>query len=273
MFKNILIPTDGSDYSMTALKYAIDLAKIYEATIHGLSVVNIKLTQSHFIADLGNIVRLDRSQIEEVLHDKGQVLLEDLEESCKRAGVRCKTSSSIGIIGEAICIKARVADLIVMGKYGESGDWSGPLLGSVAETVVRQADKPVLLVPSEHQPIRNILIAYDNDRCANHMLHFAANLAMYLKIPVTVLTISDDEVKGESILEEARCYMDAYDVETKLLVKDGDPAEDILSTAKENNIDLIAMGAYGHNIREFLLGSITEHVMREAAGPILLYRD
>ena len=153
MFKNILLPTDGSEYSLTALRYAIELARLYDATVHGLSVVNIKLTQGPLIADLSSIVRLESSQLEEVLHDKGQVLLGKLRGVCEDAGVVCKTSNSMGIIGKSICEKARIADLIVMGKYGESGKWGGPLLGSVAETVVRQADKPVLLVSKEYQPI------------------------------------------------------------------------------------------------------------------------
>jgi nucleotide-binding universal stress UspA family protein len=273
MFKNILLPTDGSDYSLTASRYAIELAKPYEATIHGLSVVNIKFTQSQLIADLSNIVSLDRSQLEEVLQDKGLACLDKLREACESAGVPCKTSSSMGIIGDSICQKARIADLIVMGKYGESGKWAGPLLGSVAETVVRQADKPVLLVSKEYQPIDRILMAYDSGRSANYMLHFAADLAMNLKIPMTVLVVSDDLEKGAPILEEAQYYLEAYKVEVHPLLKDGAPAEEILFAARDSNIDLIAMGAYGYNIREFLLGSITEHVMREAPCPILLYRD
>jgi nucleotide-binding universal stress UspA family protein len=192
---------------------------------------------------------------------------------CEEAGVMCKMSSSIGIIPDAICEKARIADLIVMGKYGESGEWPGPLLGSVAETVVRQADKPVLLVSEKYQAIDRILAVYDNGRSANYMLHCAANLAEKLRIPITVLAVSDDKGKGKAILEEAQLYLEAYEIEVEPLLNDGEPAEKILSTAEENNIDLICMGAYGYNIREFLLGSITEHVMREALCPVLLYRD
>jgi nucleotide-binding universal stress UspA family protein len=273
MFKNILLPTDGSDFSLTASRYAIELAKLYGATVHGLSVVNIKLTQGNLIGDLSSIVRLDSSQLEEVLQDKGLALLGKLREACESAGVTYRMSSSMGIVGNSICQKARIADLIVMGKYGESGKWAGPLLGSVAETVVRQADKPVLLVSEKYQPISKILMAYDSGRSANHTLHFAADLAMNLKVPIVVLAVSDDEEKRRSILEEAQCYLEAYKVEVELLSKDGEPSEEILSAAKDNEIDLIAMGAYGHNIREFLLGNITEHVMREAPCPILLYRD
>jgi len=276
MFKNILFPMDDSDHSVTASKYVIELAKLYGATIHGLSVVNIKLTQGQFIADLSNIVSLAPSQVEGVLQDKVTALLERFRESCEGTGVTCKISSSMGIVGDSICQKARIADLIVMGKYGESGKWAGALLGSVAETVVRQADKPVLLVSKEYQPIDSILMAYDSGRSANHMLRLAANLAMTLEIPITVLVISDDKEKekekGKAILEEAQYYLEAYKIDVNPLLKDGEPAEEILMTAKDNNASLIAMGAYGHNFREFLLGSITEHVMREAPCPVLLYR-
>ena len=103
------------------------------------------------------------------------------------------------------------------------------------------------------------------------MLHFAANLASILEVPITVLVV-DDERKGKPILEEAQFYLEAYKIEVELLLEDGEPAEKILLVAEENNIDLIAMGAYGHNIREFILGSITAHVMREASCPVLLYR-
>ena len=105
------------------------------------------------------------------------------------------------------------------------------------------------------------------------MLRFAAGLAMTLEIPITVLVVSDDEEKGKPILEEAKLYLEAYNVNVSTMLKTGEPAEEILMVAKDKSFSLIAMGAYGHNIREFLLGSITEHVMREAPCPILLYRD
>lgn len=272
MLKNILLPTDGSDYSLTASKYAIELAKLYDATIHGLSVVNVKLTQGQLIADLGNIVSLAPGRLEEVLHDKGKVFLDELRAACEEANVKCNVSSSMGIVAESICQKARMADLIVMGKHGESGKWAGPLLGSVAETVVRQADKPVLLVSNKYQPIDRILMAYDSGKSANHIIRLAAGLAMTLKVPMTVLVISHELEKGAPVLKEAQDYLEAYGIELTPILKDGEPAAEILSTVKDNDISLIAMGAYGHNIREFLLGSITEHVMREAHCPVLLYR-
>ncbi len=104
------------------------------------------------------------------------------------------------------------------------------------------------------------------------MLHFAGDLAMNLKIPVTLLVVSDDLERAVAVLDEGQSYLEAYDVEVDIVLKDGEPAEEILLVARENDVNLIAMGAYGHNIREFIMGSITEHVMRTASCPILLYR-
>ena len=114
MFRNILLPTDGSDHSLTASRYAIELARVYGSTIHGLCVVNIKLTQGQLIADLSNIVRLDRSQVEEVLQDKGQACLNELRQTCEDAGVSCRMSSSMGIIGDSICKKARILHIVLL---------------------------------------------------------------------------------------------------------------------------------------------------------------
>lgn len=52
--------------------------------------------------------------------------------------------------------------------------------------------------------------------------------------------------------------------------KDGSPADVILKTVKEDNIDLIVMGTSGkHGLDRFLLGSVTEKVVRSAKCPVL----
>ncbi len=52
--------------------------------------------------------------------------------------------------------------------------------------------------------------------------------------------------------------------------KEGPPADVILKTVKEENIDLIVMGTSGkHGLDRFLLGSVTEKVVRSAKIPVL----
>lgn len=53
----------------------------------------------------------------------------------------------------------------------------------------------------------------------------------------------------------------------------GDPVNEILRTAKENNVDLILMGSRGRGIlKEILLGSVSEGVVRKAEIPVMVVR-
>jgi nucleotide-binding universal stress UspA family protein len=61
------------------------------------------------------------------------------------------------------------------------------------------------------------------------------------------------------------------DVETKSL--SGDSFEALLSYQKENNIDIIAMGAYSHNrFRSAIFGSFTTKMLLNSKVPLLLFR-
>ena len=54
------------------------------------------------------------------------------------------------------------------------------------------------------------------------------------------------------------------------LLKEGDPATEILRTAKANDCDLIVMGTHGRTgVSRLLMGSVAERVLRKAACPVL----
>lgn len=60
------------------------------------------------------------------------------------------------------------------------------------------------------------------------------------------------------------------DFKITLKTLEGHPAERILQKVEEENIDLIVMGASGkHAIERFLLGSVTEKIVRYAKCPVL----
>ncbi len=63
------------------------------------------------------------------------------------------------------------------------------------------------------------------------------------------------------------------DVKLDLKFKEGSPADKILKTIDEENIDLVVMGTSGrHGVNRFLLGSVAENTMRSAPCPVLVIR-
>jgi len=60
-------------------------------------------------------------------------------------------------------------------------------------------------------------------------------------------------------------------VESRAIVRDGTPWQCIVDEARAGKYDLIVMGTHGRSgIRRVLMGSVAEHVLRQAPGPVLI---
>ena len=148
MFKQILVPVDGSPASNRALQAALALAREQNATLNVLHVVS--LTAVTPVMDGGMYVPQYLDAMMEALREGGQDLLAKARAAATKDGVTTQTKlieSGIGDVAQAILAHAKKlrADLIVMGTHGRRG-LSRILMGSDAESVLREAAVPVLLV-------------------------------------------------------------------------------------------------------------------------------
>ena len=74
-----------------------------------------------------------------------------------------------------------------------------------------------------------------------------------------------------SILTDGEKRVEAEGVKVEKLLKEGHTVEEILKTARESKFDLIVIGARGvSKIREMLLGSVSDGVIRNAPCPVLV---
>ena len=72
-------------------------------------------------------------------------------------------------------------------------------------------------------------------------------------------------------LEETQCRGICKNVNLKSQIREGKPSMEILKVIEEENIDLVIMGASGrHALDRFILGSVTERVIREATKPVMV---
>lgn len=76
---------------------------------------------------------------------------------------------------------------------------------------------------------------------------------------------------GTTILENGASDVKADGVQVETLLKEGHTVQEILKTARDGNFDLVVMGARGlSKIREILLGSVSDGVIRNALCPVLV---
>jgi nucleotide-binding universal stress UspA family protein len=280
MIKSILVTLDGSEHSQAASRYALWLAERLQATAIGLHVIDVVSIEGSgsFLHDISGSLGFEpyldfSSKMREALHDRGRTLLDSFMAACQERGVRGDAQLTTGIVANEICEQARTADIVVVGHRGVNEKFSTGLLGGTTESVTRKCPKPVLVSPLQFRPITRPLLAYDGSQRAAAAMREAAELAIALRLPLAVLHVGKDDGGIQKVLEEARRYLGAYQVETEYLARSGYAHETILDVMAEGAYDLLFIGAYGHSrIIEMVLGSTTEYVLRNCTSPLFLCR-
>lgn len=142
-FKNIVVATDGSKYSIAAASEAIGLAKRNGSALTALAVVPSELLTP---VDIDFTVSQRELIAEKEMHE-AEKNVRVVKEAAQNEGVAVKAFVLSGKPSDAIIQTAQEknADLIVLGSHGRSG-MERLLMGSVVERVIVLASCPVLVV-------------------------------------------------------------------------------------------------------------------------------
>lgn len=140
----ILVPTDFSQCSLAGTEYAAFLARTLGATVRLFHVI-YPYTNYVFVDHAG--VRL--SGLAEAVEQTARQEMDALKQMDFLRGVPVQTKMLPGPTVDEICAAAGEpdVDLVVTSTHGRTG-LKHALIGSVAEHVVRYAERPVLVVPS-----------------------------------------------------------------------------------------------------------------------------
>lgn len=145
MFKNILIPTDGSEQSQHAIRTGLALAKVHQAKITGIHVI----PDYHLlIAYEGAFDPVTEERIEEEAKARAEGYLTFMKNAAHEAGISCDTVCETSDHPYDAILKtaeAKNCDLILMTSHGRKG-LVAVLLGSETRKVLTHAKVPVLVV-------------------------------------------------------------------------------------------------------------------------------
>lgn len=143
MYKNILVPTDGSELADKAAMQAIELAKALSAK---LTFVRVTAPPAPIVVE-GIVIAYPTDEVRAQLHERVTAHLAGLEAAAKKAGVGCATIHEEndqpwrGILDAA---EQAGADLIMMGSHGRKGV-AALVLGSETHKVLTHTSTPVLV--------------------------------------------------------------------------------------------------------------------------------
>ena len=144
-FTKVLIPIDGSRYSMEAAKYGIKLAQAY-----GMDVLAFYVIDETAVESMAHLSEKPEDELRHELQREGENCLRYLTELAADAGVNLETLIREGTPHQEIVslVNQKGIDLIVIGKVGQRGP-RRIIIGSVTERVIENAPCPVLVVRPE----------------------------------------------------------------------------------------------------------------------------
>jgi nucleotide-binding universal stress UspA family protein len=297
MYKKILVPLDGSATAESVLPYAEALAAGFKTGIELLSAIDVDALASHLATGKGNQLDSLTAAAETASRD----YLERVAKSFARLPSQCRVARGKP---EDVILDAAVLEretLIAMATHGRSGAkrW---LLGSVAEKVLRGTTNPLFLVRADvartmpQRIINSIVVPLDGSVLAEQILPTVSSWARALEVEVTLIRAFEFPTAAYSGGAEAFADFNAFRDEARkdvaaylhaiadslvqggvrtvsTFTMEGAAADEIISYGQGAPRAMIAMSTHGRSgLRRWLLGSVTEKVVRHGDDPVLVIR-
>jgi nucleotide-binding universal stress UspA family protein len=283
--KNILSCTDGSVYSNSLLDHTAWAALRCGASVRVLHMLDPQRERAELV-DISGAMGMDASvtfmaelaDLEEkknrLARERGKILLANAAHRLRDAGVQnITTVQEHGELVESVTAMEREADLVVIGKRGESANFAKLHLGSNLERVIRGSIRPVLVASREFRPIESLVVAYDGGESIAKAIGFLVQSPLLKGLPCRLIHAGQAASQTASGLKEATERLIAAGFDAGWEAMPGHPEEVVSDAVSRHRASLLVMGAYGHSrLRQLVLGSTTSALIRTCKIPILIFR-
>ncbi len=280
--KRLLVCIDGSRYGISCCRYAAWISSKIDLEIEVVYVTDLRQFEVPFVADLSGSLGIQpfqavMGQLQELEEKKAEATLSQAAETIKEAGYSkpIKRTHKTGFLVDSLKELEADADMIVIGKRGENANFATEHLGSTMERVARASKKPCFVASREFKPVKRVLISYDGAASCQKAVEFVKNSPMFADTQIYLVTVSPNEEEEERLrkLKVAEDSLIEAGHQLTCQMLHGETAPAVIDYVRQNDIDLLVMGAYGHNrIRQLIIGSSTTEMLVGCQLPTLLFR-
>lgn len=278
-FGRILVATDGSEPSQTAVSVASTFARVAGASVHVVHVWNLEVHHRHGAWDVES--RAEARQLIDSAVDRLRGLGIDADGEILHAD----THHIAAAVGDAA--RTFGADLIVIGSRGLS-DWQSLLsTPSVSHEILTKVECPVLVVrgPSrspDHGAQRVLLAVAGDEIEASVDAAIAAAAApgstvLVIHVPISIFSpsgyayLEPDEEMAATLGRATKLLSDAGLPVESMLTHDGPVAQTVLEAAAKWRADIIVIGSSRMgDLGSILLGSVTHNLLHSSDRPVLI---
>lgn len=272
MLRSALVLLDGSPFSRAAADLAIRWSRQHGGRAAGISIVNEPaIRESASLAKILAQEEYDR-EFAEAKERIGQYL-QSFAAVCRQAGVAHAVIEETGTPTGETLLEAQRHDLLLVGKQTFLRSPSQPDDPDTLTHIVKNAPRPVVVVPEVLPAGDATVIAYDGSLQSARALEAYWASGLCISRENHIISIGESERDAQVRADLAADYLAMHDVQAKvhLQITAGGVADTLLSELDRLAPGLLVMGAYGKtSLRDFFFGSVTKRVMAEADVPLFL---
>jgi len=275
MIKRILVPLDISPYTPSAVARACELAKLADAEITGIVILDTEGIEKNahlpFRSDLRDYPGDAVVESEVEAAEKLKEVVVAFEKTVEEYGVRSRLSKCDGSPYQQILAASCFHDMVIMGAQSfyhfETEEGPGDTLDKVLESAV----VPILVVPArEPDALNSALILFDGSPPSSRALHAFAEFWQYDRPKVRLLAGDMDEPFGENLLQGAERFLFAHGVEDiESVVESGS----VIRSVEDKHLewsDIIVMGIHSrHTVKDLVVGSVARHLIEHGHRTLL----
>ena len=278
-FGEIVVFTDGRTETASILEFAGVLAEQHAARLINVFMEPeaVSTPTETFARGKGmlSVLEVHRAQLDGI-EAEHRALFEGI---VRRQGIRPESEwRSLPYLSNEVGVHAYYADLVVIARPESADQTAGP--PGLAESLILSSGRPIIVFPpsSTVSRVRRILVGWNAKR--ESVRAVADAMPLLVRAEAVEVLVVDHERHPSSHGQEPGADIAHHlarhgaQVEVQRWSSGGENVGRLLlSEAAAFGADLVVMGAYGHShLSEWMFGSVTRTVLREAGLPVLMSR-
>jgi nucleotide-binding universal stress UspA family protein len=275
--KDLAVAYDGSKAANSALEFSVQMAKKYDANLTGIHAYLPGRIQQDFSRWIAHDVL-------ENIQDAAKLRVAELENEFRNKISSLNFNGQVHWVVETgnpgICLarRGRFFDILLTGQFARAIRREEAALQP--EELIHNIGKPLIIVPEGYKPREftgTAAIAWDGSRSAARALSDSMQI-LETKQKLDILVVegkkSHDDPYAPLPAADIITHLERHGVaarEVKLQPGGRSPAEAVLDFCRENDPDMLVMGAFGRGkLGAMLFGSMTTNILESMNVPVLV---
>jgi nucleotide-binding universal stress UspA family protein len=262
-FATMLVDAGLDKIADKRITLAVELANLHSAKLIGAAAVSVRPVILDDTVIPAPLIR-DEYKFAENLLAARKARFNELAAACHQPA---DWRSDIDTPESFFCRHAGSADLIISGPNTDLDSLNAINLGEL----ILGAGRPVLMMPEAAEAVtfRRVMVAWKNVREARRAV---ADALPFLHRATSIVVAQSREQQSADAAEESLAsllaFLSSHGISAISTVLHDDvkgTASQLLDCARNNNIDLIVAGGYGHSrLREWILGGVTQQFLQQS---------